>query len=145
MAGVEISTDFQDNKDFILRFIAVCFVLLLAGCETTELWTEKPGEDFIKVVPAAADEDVEIALKQTGREYYCQSLYESSYPNNKVCYTRLTSEDKIKKLQVRLFKTPESLAIDAGRTITVVGSAALKIVMSSGYYSGMEKGRPRPS
>lgn len=51
----------------------------------------------------------------------------------------------MKKLQVKLFNTPEALAIDAGHTIKVVGTAALKVVMGLGYYTGQEKGRPSPS
>jgi hypothetical protein len=59
-------------------------VVLLAGCESTsQLWTGKPEDAFVKVVPTTVDEDVEVALRQSGREYYCQHLYDSTYPNNK--------------------------------------------------------------
>lgn len=122
--------------EFILRFIVFSLALILAGCETTKLWQENSGEDFVKIAPTNSDEDVEVALKESGREYYCQDLYASTHPNNKICYTKLTTEDKIKNIQVKLSKTPEMLAVDAGHTIKVVGSVALNIIMHSGYRKG---------
>jgi hypothetical protein len=128
-----------------VRFLIFFLVLVLAGCETTKLWTENADRDFIKVVPTTPDEDVEVALEASGREHYCENLYDSSHPNNKICYTKFTAEDKAKEIQVKLFKTPEALVTDAGHSIVVVGSAALNIIMASGYYKGQEKGRPRPT
>jgi hypothetical protein len=120
--------------ELVLRFIVFTLVLILCGCETTKLWRGDPADEFIKIVPATSDENVETALKASGREYYCQDLYASTHPNNKVCYARLTAEDKIKNTQVKLLKTPEALALDAGHTIKVVGSVALNSIMLSGYH-----------
>jgi hypothetical protein len=122
--------------EFFLRFLIFYLLLLLAGCETTKLWTGNPGEDFIKVVPTNPNEDVEAALKQSGREYYCQDLYASTHANNKVCYIELTTDDKIKQIKVKLLKTPLTLAIDAGHTIKVVGSVTLYVIINSGYTKG---------
>lgn len=122
--------------EFILRFIVFSLALFLAGCETTKLWQGNPEQDFVKIIPTNSGDDVEVALKQSGREYYCQDLYASTHPNNKVCYAKLTTEDKIKQIQVKLLKTPETLAVDAGHTIKVVGSVALNVLMHSGYHKG---------
>lgn len=122
--------------EFILRFIVFSLALFLAGCETTKLWQGTPDEDFVEIATTNPDEDVEVALKRSGREYYCQDLYATTRSNNKVCYVKLTTEDKIKNIQVKLLKTPETLAIDAGHTIKVVGSVALNVIMHSGYHKG---------
>ena len=122
--------------EFILRFVVLYFLLLLAGCETTKLWTGNPGDDFAKVEPTTPNEDVEAALKQSGREYYCQDSYASRYQINRVCYVKRTTEDRIANLKVKLLKTPVTLAVDAGHTIIVVGSVALYLVVNSGYTKG---------
>jgi hypothetical protein len=100
--------------EFILRFAVFSIALLLAGCETTKLWKGNAQEDFVKIVSTSPNEDVEASLKQSDREYYCQVLYASTYPNNKVCYAKLTTKDKIKSIQIKLLKTPETLVVDAG-------------------------------
>jgi hypothetical protein len=46
------------------------------------------------------------------------------------------TEDKIEQIKVKLLKTPETLAVDAGHTIIVVGSVALYVVINSGYTKG---------
>ena len=122
--------------EFILRFIVVFLALIISGCETAKLWSGNADEEYVKVTPQSADEDVESALKRSGRAYYCQDLYASTHPNNKVCYAKLTTEDKIKKIEIKLQKTPESLVVDTGHTIKVVGSVALNILMHSNFHKG---------
>jgi hypothetical protein len=126
----------QNLTEFILRFIVISLLFLMAGCETTKLWSGDPEEDFVKIAPTISNQDVEALLKQSGREYYCQNLYASTYPNDKVCYAKLTTEDKIKRIHIKLLKTPETLIGDAGQTIKIVGYVALDIIMHSGYRKG---------
>jgi len=102
----------------------IALALLASGCETTQLWVE-PQESYVKVIPQSPDEDVEPALKNSGREYHCKQLYYSSHANNKICYAKVTSEEKLDSIGVKLLKTPEKLVIDAGRTILVIGYVAL--------------------
>lgn len=119
-----------------MRFLILFSLLLLYGCETTKLWRGEPGDEYIKVVPQSVNDDVESALSDSGRKYYCQQLYASTYPNDKICYAQLTAEDKVKNIQIKLFKTPDALAVDAGQTIKVVGSVALNILMHSSAHKG---------
>lgn len=112
-----------------MRFIFTLLALTLSGCETTKLWSNGGQHEYFEVIPKTPDEDVESALKQSGRGYFCQQLYASTYPNNKVCYATLTHEEKIKNIEIKLRKTPETLAIDAGHTIKVVGTVALDVLM----------------
>jgi hypothetical protein len=42
----------------------------------------------------------------------------------------------MKKIQVKLSKTPETLAVDAGHTIQLVGSAALNVLAFTGIHKG---------
>lgn len=125
-----------------MKLIALCLALLLTGCETTKLWRGEPADEFIKIVPTSPDEDVEAALQASGREHYCQTLYASTHPNNKICYARLTAKDKLEKIQVKLLKTPEALAIDTGRTILVVGQVTLVVLMHTDTRRGTS-GVPR--
>jgi len=127
----------MDIRECILRvtfFFAL--LLLISGCETTKLWSGNPADEYIKVVPQSPDEDVELALKQSGRKYSCQDLYASSYPNNKVCYAAWTADDRVKNIKVKLLKTPETLALDAGRTILVVGYVTLETLARMNFHSG---------
>lgn len=106
------------------------WALLVGGCETTKLWQE-PQEQYIKIVPQTPDEDVELALKDSGREYHCKQLYYSTHANDKVCYVKVNTGQKLDNIGIKLLKTPEKLAIDAGRTILVIGYG----VLSSGYHN----------
>ncbi len=107
-------------------------LLSITGCETTKLWAGHDQEQYLKVVPSSPEEDVEAALKGSDREYQCTELYDSTYPNNKVCYIKVSPTEKI---QSRLLKTPETLVTDAGNTIKVVGYVLLSITMQSGYHN----------
>lgn len=105
--------------------------IVISGCETAKLWSESPNGGFVKIVATTPEDDVEVALKQSGREYYCQDLYASTHPNNKVCFAKFTTEAKLQDTQVKLLKTPETLVLDAGHTIKVVGSVAFDIIIHS--------------
>lgn len=112
-----------------MKLIIAFLTLILFGCETTRLWSGGGQNECVEIIPKTSDEDVESALKQSGRGYFCQQLYASTHPNNKVCYATLTKEDKIKNIEIKLRKTPETLATDAGNTVKVVGSVALDVFM----------------
>ena len=119
-----------------MRVLLVAAFALMSGCtNTAEVWKTTPQDEYVKVVPASTDEDVELALKDSGREYHCTVLYQSSYPNNKVCYARLTMADKQQNIRVKLLNTPEALAIDTARTVTVVGYVVLQSLAVSGYHN----------
>ena len=122
--------------EYISRFIFLAVVLLISGCETTKLWNGSSDDEYIKVVPRSTNEDVEYALKERDRKYYCQALYASTYPNDKVCYAKMTNEDKVKNIQIKLLKTPEALALDTGNTIKVDGSVALNMLIGSNIHKG---------
>ena len=107
-------------------------LLCITGCETAKLWQGSESDEYVKVVPQSPEEDVETALKSSGREFQCKELYYSTHPNNKVCYAKVSSTEN---LQVKLLKTPETLVTDAGNTVKVVGYVLLNIAMHSGYHN----------
>lgn len=47
-----------------------------------------------------------------------------------MCYVKLTAEEKREKLRFKLLKTPEALAIDAGRTVLVLAYVFLNAVVT---------------
>lgn len=116
-----------------MRTLAVILALLcVTGCETAKLWKGSESDGYVKIVPESPEEDVEAALKQSGREFQCKELYYSTHPNNKVCYAKVSAAEN---LQVKLLKTPETLVTDAGNTVKVVGYVLLNIAMQSGYHN----------
>ncbi len=118
-----------------MRFLVFILVIMLCGCETAKMWREKIPEKFIEIIPKSEAEDVEAALKESGREYYCQNFYASTYPNNKVCYVKIT-QDAVDHIQIKLLKTPKTLVIDAATTIVVIGYVAFDVLIHSDYHRG---------
>ena len=120
---------------FPMRLLVISLMLLCSSCATTNLWLSGNNE-YVEIIPTTPDEDVEAALKDSGRGYFCQQLYASSHPNNKVCYATLTKEDKLRNIEIKLRKTPKTLVTDAGNTIKVVGYVAIDLLMHLNIHKG---------
>jgi len=108
-------------------------LLLTTSCATTELWSGNSKDEYIKLLPKEESEDVELALKGSGKEYYCKDLYYSTHKNNKICYMKISEAKKSKDLKVKFLKTPEAVVTDVGNTIFFVGYAIVYTAFNSGY------------
>lgn len=94
----------------------VFLLLLITGCTTTTLWSGNTSKEYIKIIPKYKTDDVELALKETNRKYYCEELYASTYPNNKICFME---KQEALKLKEKIIATPEALATDVAASATI--------------------------
>lgn len=94
------------------------------------MWQDNQSDQYVKVIPQSPEDDVESALKSSGREFQCKQFDYTTRQYNKVCYVKVSPTEN---LQVKLLKTPETLVTDAGNTVKVVGYVLLQLAMLSGY------------
>ncbi|NPU93972.1 MAG: hypothetical protein HPY82_18840 [Gammaproteobacteria bacterium] len=104
-----------------LAFISLLITFVI-GCATTELWNGDERSEYVKVVPKTKDDDVEVVLRDLGKKYYCTELIYSEYPNNKICYVKISEVEGIK---IKLLKTPEAILVDMATPIIVIGLVSI--------------------
>ena len=117
------------------QILAFAFFLTITGCQTTELWRSTPQDEYVKIVSNNTMDDVEAKLKTSGREYYCADLYKNNTAPEKVCYTKVTTAEKTKNAAIKLLKTPQTLVLDAGKSIYVIGDTVISGLFKIGYHN----------
>jgi len=117
------------NKMAYKITLLIIGAVLCSSCTMSKSWmSENRGAQFISVT-SQNGEDVEPALKLSGKNYYCSYTTSSAGGLDKACYVRYYPSDKMTDTKVKLFETPRALLVDAGEAalvaIYVVGSIAV--------------------
>ena len=105
---------------------------ITSGCVSTEaLLTKKPPENYLEVVQDGPIENVEAALKASGKPYVCKEFYagKGSHENRRACFVKAPDESRYKELGVKLSELPRAILVDTGNTALVVGKVYLQIMM----------------
>ena len=121
--------------------LIICAVLS-SSCATGHLWTDESiGSEYLEV-SSNNGEDVEAALKSTGKEYHCSFTSHPLGGLTKACYVKHYPSDKMAAVEIKLFKTPKAILIDVGLaaylTVRVIGSVALNHVLTGGSVEALE-------
>lgn len=122
--------------------LLIIYAVLCSSCATRNLWTDADiGAKYLEV-SSNNGEDVEAALKSSGKEYYCSFTSHPAGGLTKACYVKHYPSDKMETVEIKLFQTPKALLVDVGIaalvTVYVIGSVTLDWVLAGNSIGTLE-------
>jgi hypothetical protein len=111
--------------------LVLVIIIQTLGCATAKVWNDESQDKYVEVLPQDK-EDVEVALKASGKKYYCNKLYESRYPDLKDCYVKVDDD----RFKAKLYQTPKAVVTDVGNTIIIIGEITLQLFAQGSFGHG---------